>query len=186
MPTALVATVGATSANTYTTLAAADTYFGDRLFSDAWSNASQDQRNQSLLWAAKVLDTRVQWKGVRASGTQALDWPRLYVPNPDWDGSISGEMPSDDMDIYLPGDAIPTFLTWAQCEQALALLQEDITVDPPTKGFMGIGLPGLNLEIDKLDQRNVLPASVSDLIRPYGTIRASSSSGFKTARLLRA
>jgi hypothetical protein len=186
VPTALVSTAGAANANTYASLSDATTYFGDRLFSDTWNNATADQKTQALLWATKVLDTRVQWKGVRSSGLQALDWPRTYVLNPDWAGTLDGEVPGSDLDVYLPGDTIPAFLKWAQCEQALALLTEDITLDPGTKGFSSISLPGLSFQIDKLDARSVLPSSVTDIIKPYGTVRASASSGFKTARLLRA
>jgi len=186
MPTAIDATVGGASSNSYITLAEATTYFGDRLHVDAWTAANDTSRNQALLWATKVLNSRVSWKGARASSSQALDWPRAYVENPDFASIIdpATSLPIEEL-IYLPADSIPDAIKWAQCELALSLIAADPTLDPATAGFTSIGLPGISLGIDKTDKPSVLPRAVRDLVVTFGSI-IDTAGGSRTVKLVRA
>lgn len=186
MPTAIDATVGGSSSNSYITLTDANTYFGDRLHAEAWTNANETTRTQALLWAVKVLDTRVDWHGYRASSSQALDWPRAYVENPDYRAIIDPvtAVPAEEL-IYLPADAIPDAIKWAQCELALSLLQSDVTLDPATTGFTSIGLPGITLGIDRADRQRVLPRGVRDMVAPFGTL-IETAGGSRVVKLVRA
>lgn len=181
MPTAILATPKHASANSYVTQAEAVTYFGDRLFSTVFTGAVSDDQIKALLWATKILDTRVDWKGVKTTGGQALDWPRAYVPDPD----LTIPPPGTSLDLnefYLDADTVPNFLKWAQCEQALALIGADTTLDPGTMGFSAISVGSISLTIDKLDKAKVLPRPVRDLIAQYGSV----ISGSGNAKLLRA
>jgi hypothetical protein len=85
MAVVIVATVGSASANSYLTLADAQTII-DGLVEDAdvtaWASATTDQKNRALYTATQRLD-RERYLGARATDTQALQWPRTGVRKPD-------------------------------------------------------------------------------------------------------
>ena len=156
MTTALVTTISGESSNSYVTRAEADTYFGDRLHADTWSDAAALDKDKALLWAAKLLDTRVAWSGIIANYKQSLAWPRSEVI------SINGGQ------YFLPTE-IPNFVKYAQIELALSLIGSDRTLDPQTAGIVAMSVPGaVSLTFDKAGQPPVLPQQVRDLIAPYG------------------
>lgn len=79
------ATVGGANANSYITLANAQSII-DGFVEDedvtAWGTATTDQKNRALYTAAQRLD-RERFLGARATDTQALQWPRTGVRKPD-------------------------------------------------------------------------------------------------------
>ena len=75
MPAAIDATLGGTSANSYVTLAAANTYFETVPDSSTWANKTDDQKNRSLISATRWIDA-LTFYGDRCTETQALKWPR--------------------------------------------------------------------------------------------------------------
>jgi hypothetical protein len=81
MPT-IIATPGASDANSYVTVSEADDYLSSRLNASAWTDASAPQRIAALIEAQRTL-TPLGYIGRRATETQALAWPRERAPNPD-------------------------------------------------------------------------------------------------------
>jgi DnaT-like ssDNA binding protein len=83
------ATVGGASANSFVLLAEMTTYMDTRLNGSLWTAALTDTQNRALVEATRELSA-LTWKETRASTTQALAWPRLFVINPDipWAGSV--------------------------------------------------------------------------------------------------
>ena len=75
MPASIDATLSGASANSYVTLAAANTYFETVPDSTTWSNKTDDQKNRALISATRWLDG-LSFYGVRCTTTQALKWPR--------------------------------------------------------------------------------------------------------------
>lgn len=75
MPAAIDATLGGTSANSYVTLAAANTYFETVPNSSTWIDKTDDQKNRSLISATRWIDA-LTFYGNRCTDTQALKWPR--------------------------------------------------------------------------------------------------------------
>lgn len=95
MALTLNATIGATTANSYETIAEAQDYWDSRLFTDNWENS--DDQAAALVWSTRVLDsmavphrvlregkngtwyyrTSPQWEGTPATITQRLAWPRI-------------------------------------------------------------------------------------------------------------
>ena len=61
--------------NSYTTTASADLYFETRIGSDAWTNASVNERNAALVTASLEIDDRA-YIGYIADENQDLAWPR--------------------------------------------------------------------------------------------------------------
>lgn len=86
----------------YATRAEGDTYFAGKLFADAWDNATDAEKDKSLLQATRIID-RLNFKGEKTDDTQELQFPR-----------------DDDT-------AVPDDIKDASCEIAYALLDG---VDP--------------------------------------------------------
>jgi len=85
MAISIDATVGGANANSYLTLAAANTVIEGLVQDDdvtAWASATDDQRNRALFTATQRID-RERFLGARATDTQALQWPRDGVRKPD-------------------------------------------------------------------------------------------------------
>lgn len=113
MPTAIDATVGGVSANSYITVAEGDAFAADVLGTVAWTAATDDNQIRALLAATARLD-ELQWIGERAATTQRLAWPRT--------GAECGEKSYAD-------DVIPAEVKRGTFELANLLLT-DVTVDP--------------------------------------------------------
>jgi len=75
VPAAIDATLGGTSANSYVTLAAANTYFETVPDSSTWVSKTDDQKNRALISATRWIDA-LTFYGNRCTDTQALKWPR--------------------------------------------------------------------------------------------------------------
>lgn len=75
MPATIDATLGGTSANSYVTLAAANTYFETVPDSSTWTNKTDDQKNRALISATRWIDA-LSFYGDRCTETQVLKWPR--------------------------------------------------------------------------------------------------------------
>jgi len=113
MALTLVATAGATNANTYTTIAEADAYHESHPYASLWNDQNTPSREQALVWATRLLDAHMYWLGSIASSTQALRWPRAGVL--DRDGRL------------LANNTIPTILKHATAELARWALASDRT-----------------------------------------------------------
>ena len=83
MAIAIDATVGGGSANSFTTLAEANTFMTARLNASSWeTDASDDDKNRALVEATRFLSA-LRWQGTTVDTTQALTWPRQWVTDPD-------------------------------------------------------------------------------------------------------
>lgn len=145
MPSAIVEAVGSASANSYVTQAEATTYLGDRLNSSAWTDAPSDDKDRALIEAAREMQL-LPWDGARTDGTQALAWPRDYVPDPDTPLAD----PAQDYPYYA-NTVIPQRVKDAQCELALEFLKAgttDLAVADPAAGIKRERVDVLETEYD--------------------------------------
>lgn len=87
MAVTIDATSGGASSNSYVTLVEAQAYMDTRLNGSAWDSASTDSQNRALVEATREL-TVMRFIGLKATNTQALQWPRSFAENPDapWPG----------------------------------------------------------------------------------------------------
>jgi hypothetical protein len=76
---------GSATANTYISLADADSYLADHDESTYWRDSTDDEKNQALIIATRYIDAmyRHRWVGTKASSTQALAWPRSSAEDED-------------------------------------------------------------------------------------------------------
>ena len=75
MAATINATLSSASANSYVTLAEANTYFETVPDSTTWDDKTDDQKNRALISATRWIDNQVFY-GDRCDVEQALCWPR--------------------------------------------------------------------------------------------------------------
>lgn len=108
----------------YGTINEANTYFGERLYTDAWDQASADNRIKALKQATRVIDS-LNYKGVKAAVYDILydaDGDRVS-PEPTEDQIITADQ-SQELEFPRGKDAsVPEEIEWATYELAFALLE---------------------------------------------------------------
>lgn len=122
MPLTLDASVGTTTANAYLDQTAAQALLDGVPNATAWTSATSSARDQALVYATRLLDV-LGFQGVRATVTQALQWPRGSVRDPDYGqdtGAIAGYM-LNGWGVYLDRTTIP-----ARVQRACAMLALEI------------------------------------------------------------
>jgi len=161
MPASITATVGSASANSYLTIAAADTIAESMLGTLAWTTATTDQKTRALITATRGLDT-LDWIGDRATTTQALDWPRT-------DASCGG--------IDYPDDEIPESVEYATFDLANALLTTPTLLQSPSGGSAALvpGVPNrdlrrLKLDVMELEFRTDISAASAAIVSPLSAL----------------
>lgn len=75
MAATIDATLAGASANSYVTLAAANTYFETVPNSSTWTDKTDDQKNRALISSTRWINA-LSFYGDRCTETQALKWPR--------------------------------------------------------------------------------------------------------------
>ena len=162
MPT-LIATPGAVNANSYATVAEADTYHETHLYMSVWENADTDQKTIALIWATRLLDEQNDWIGEKASAAQALRWPRSYA---------------EDADGY-PIDAatIPNGIKNATAELARHLLVKDRLqeMDENVAGLKSVEAGSVAVEFSSMDRIDLFPPSVDQMLKHFS--RGASANG---------
>lgn len=148
----IIATPGAQDANSYLTVAEADTYHAGRLHNTAWTGADGPTKEAALLWATRLLD-REQWTGYRTNELQGLRWPRSQVYDQD--------------DFWIHQDVVPKFLKDATAELAFLLVQADRSADAGTEGFSKIKVGPIELEINSIDRVKTVSPEVYRMISYY-------------------
>lgn len=150
MPAAIDATVAGASANSYVSLASADTYFETTPESASWTDKTTDQKNRALISATRWIDA-LTFYGDRCTTTQALKWPR---ENYKVDGND------------LSCTVIPTEIKTATYELARALANDTdaITSSTGTSGLYDqVELGDLKVKYNKSSQAVGLVTNVFDV-----------------------
>ena len=168
---ALVIIPGDPSANSYVSEAEADTYFENRLYSDAWN--SFVQKEQALILSTSMIDWYIDFIGYKTDPAQALDWPRTDAIR------YSG--------VEIPVDEIPPEVKTATYELTLSMIESDVTQDWDLQGFKKVKADVLEIEVDG-SSNNPAPNAMPDRIYKIlsDLTRNSNTSGVKVIRLGRA
>jgi hypothetical protein len=132
----LVATAGASNANSYLSVAGADSIADGMVGTLTWSSATSTDKAKALITATNGLET-LEWIGSRASTTQALAWPRSGA-------SCGDKAPAD--------DEIPRELELATFDLANALLTTPTLLRSSSSSAALVpGVPNRDLKRVKLD-----------------------------------
>lgn len=163
MAVVIVATPGASNANSYCTKAEADTYHEGHPYSSTWDAATDDQKNRALVTATRLLDERYQWVSWPTDEAQALQWPRTGV----MDFLYLSEIDSD---------AIPAKLKEATAELARQLLASDRTADSQveTQGITSMSAGSVSFSFKDSVTAKVMPDAVRNMIPSWwGRLRGA-------------
>lgn len=137
MPVTVTATVGAADANSYLSVAAADSIAGTMLSTLKWGTATTDEKGKALINATRYLD-QLEWVGTKATTTQALLWPREEAACGEKDYSSS---------------VIPEEIKYATFDLADALLNDTtlLTGSNASLGELIPGIPNADLKSARVD-----------------------------------
>lgn len=113
---------GKTNADSYISLADANTYDAAYVVDSNWATATDGNKEIALRKGTQYLDARYQgaWRGQRSNETQALAWPRTGV--------------IDDDGFGLDADEMPVNLKRAAVEAAFRSLAEELLPNPDEGG----------------------------------------------------
>lgn len=164
----LVATPGATNANSYATLAEGNTYHDARLHSSDWTDATDDTRTVALIMATRLLDAMLEWVEYPTNpGVQALEWPR------------TGVIARDQLTVIDP-DVIPEELKNATAEFARQLIAEDRTLDSDieTQGITSLKAGPVALTFREGVSARVVPDAVVNLLPHWWATVSGRSAGY--------
>jgi hypothetical protein len=162
----LIATAGASTANAYVTVSGAVQWLEGRLHTDPWFTAAAADLwapSAALIWATRLLDEQVSWRGTPATTTQALGWPRTGV--------------SDPYGRVLSTTTIPPVIELATTLYALALLRD--TSEAPTTSAASVRVRQLGeTRVEYFDPttarttppQQAMPTEVRRLLVPYGRV----------------
>jgi len=171
------------SYNCFCSLLEADAYHGRRLNNDTWRTATEDTRKSALFHATDILH-RQKWLGVPTLNSQALAWPRKFVPsrnslNQGFGGNLKHVLmddPTGSSFDYLSEASIPQFLKDSTAELANYLIVRAASgkdeVSQFTDQVSSIGLGGGALNLNFREENGAItdmPEQVLTIIRDFLT-----------------
>ncbi len=169
MALVIVTTPSSADANSYVSLADAETIMESVYYKDNWEAATDGNKNIVLVQSTRMIDEQMNFYGSRTfPETQALEFPRYTCPKrTGTNGYIS----------YWDENEIPEWLELATTVYANSLLGENRGADSDTKGFKYLKVDVLAMEVDKLDRQATMSDEVWDIVKFYGT-KSDKSSNF--------
>lgn len=170
MAVTLVSTAGASNANSYCSLAAADAYHANHPYATDWTDhEGEDIQLQALIMATQVLDEQFDWAGDVSTSTQSLLWPRFGVVG------RNGYL--------LPANAIPPELVRATAELARQLIVGDRTADSDiqTNDIKFLAVDSIQVQFGSVAAK-VIPDRVAAMVSHLGrpTVSRAFGSTYRT------
>lgn len=152
---------GSATAESYISVASADTYHSDR-GSTAWAALTTAVKEQSLRKATEYMLQmyRNRWKGVRVFITQALDWPRSDVQ------IDPGNGPYAVYSNYVASNIVPVEVARACAEYALRASTAKL-LDDLTQGVVSEQIGPISTTYDKFSSQSVRYPAVDAVLAPY-------------------
>jgi len=178
VPVTIIATAGASNANSYASEAEALAYNDAHVSGETFSDADLDVRRRALATATRMLDANVRFLGVATSLTQALQFPRTGLVDP-----VSG--------LAVDPAIVPSEVKDACAEFARLLIVNDPTKLSDTEIAGLASLKAGDVELAFRDpiaasaapSRATIPASVMAFLRPYLDPTASTTLSRKLSRV---
>ena len=165
---------GFSDANAYADVADGDSYHDGHLYASAWTGASAGEKAAALVMASRIVDAQMQFRGIRAVGGQALQWPRA--------GCRDEDLGPESDDGFVAADEVPLGIIGATCELARELLVADRTGAPAGEGLKYYNDGTAQTGYDPADRRPILPALVQSMLTKFGSMRRSRSGSVRLVR----
>ena len=173
---------GLANANTYADLNDATPYFEAHLYATDWTGATDERKKAALVMATRSLDGAYDWAGTKTNTGQALQWPRMTVPDRNAPSMVAGLR----MGIhgpYLDENAVPVEIVNATLEFAKALLTSDRTGDVQGQGIKRVKIEGaLEVEFDPSNPVPTVPDYVRNMLANLGFYRERNGGQVRVVR----
>ena len=178
----LDATAGGPTSNSYCDVTYATDYLTtSRLNFSAWTGATLVTQSAALMWATRMLDEIMTWKGIRyklsfdsvGNPVQALRWPRSAVQ--DADG------------YWYPFNTIPDVVKQAAAGLAIALIEKNRILEPALlgQGFVDASGAGFAVKVDRSQILSLIPMHVLAKLQFVGSAQGLGVGGIVQATLIR-
>jgi len=183
---------GKADANSYLSLADADAFHEGNLWNEDWPGtepADEASKDRALVTATRLLDQQWRWFGYKLTDTQALQWPRVQVPDRDSPRNAArntavriGGYPN--LQVYLPSDEVPQAIERATALLALEVVKANRETTASDQGIREFSLEGvMAVAFDLATKPDVFPSSLVSELLKLGSM-VSQHSG--TAKIIRA
>lgn len=149
---------GLENADSYVSVADADAYLSV-LPSDAtatWYALTETEKENSLKWATRTLDTKAVYEGTKTYPSASLRWPRSYVC--DKDGN------------EVDDESVPRQITSATVEMVRILLEEDITQGQDISNLRRILVDVIEIEFQEDTTQSRLADYLNSVLGPLGFV----------------
>ena len=160
---------GLANADSYATVAYADTYHENR-GNTAWDSVSDKEAALRKATDFMVGKYRLRWAGVRKTLTQALDWPRDIVPVIDKPGRYIA---------YYANTIVPTEVMNACASLALRAASADLLADQE-QGKVSVTVGPISTTYDNNSSQGTKYPEVDNILRPF---LQNSGNGIKMMRV---
>lgn len=160
---------GLSNATSYLSVVEADDYFTPDTFFTTWDALTEQQKENVLAWATRLLDQKAEFAGDIVSETQALRWPRMYVRNRDG--------------VLLSAGVIPVQIKQVTCELAKYLLSGgDLTTGVDVQNLLRVKVDVIELEYQQDTAQVEIPSIINAILRPLGFFRVGGSGSAKIVK----
>jgi hypothetical protein len=159
--------------NSYIDIEYATGYFSERLFSDPWDNANDDDKAKALIMATKKID-RQPLVGRKATAAQGLECPRsIYSYNKNFFGDCcfvtqDGGKYITNSQGWIVENEVSENIKNAVCEEALALLDfgNDKRLKLQKQGVKSFSVSKMS-ETYSGTTRKLLSEEAREFLKPY-------------------
>jgi len=140
---------------------------------DAVTRVTASDKEKALIWATRLLDNMMVWKGTKRTSEQALRWPRSGVVGPDG--------------FFYDFDTIPVLLEEGTAELALVLIASDVFSRPSIlgQGIEQVKLGPIDVKVGAGEREDVIPQNILSLLSPLGRLEPEAQHGTKVIPLRR-
>ena len=172
---------GMVDANSYASAADGDAYHDGHLYASAWTAATAPNKEKALVMASRLIDAEYQFNGFKASGGQALQWPRISCPDPDVNATeLVGILWRAGN--YVDSNIVPKAVVDVTCELARELLVADRTAAPAGEGLKYENVGTTQTGYDKSDRRPVISRVAQAMLGKYGALLDGGSGAVRLVR----
>ena len=153
--------------NSYIDVIAAQSYFDNRLYSDAWNNALQDDQARALIMASQKID-RLPIRGVKANYQQTMQFPRALETDYRYWQYMSLTIDAHFYGYWFVEPAVTDNVKNAVCEEALALLKGiPKRVELQRQGVKSFNIGGMSENYGNGKNMLLLSQEAREFMEPY-------------------
>ncbi len=154
---------GLSNADSYVSVAQADSYVSDTFFSGEWVTNDTTTKEKLLKNATRLIDSFFDFNGEKSVATSSLRWPRTGVY--DKDG------------IEISSALVPKGIIFATIEMAIALQANNFVGENESRGVSSVKVDAIEIQFERSEKTLKIPSSVTHYIRGLGYASVGSRVG---------